>query len=116
MEQLRVLGMVVMLLSLNIAGATAQRRGPALDPQPEEPQIQRMMQTMADMSADMTRLRGEMHGMQGMGPMQHRMDRMMARMAEMHSMMERHRQQMMERCPALGPPARESGDALKPGG
>ena len=60
-----------------------------------------VMQTMTDVRVDMKRLHGEIHGMQGMRPMQDRMDRMMTRMAQM----ERHRQQMMKRCPALEPPA-----------
>jgi hypothetical protein len=105
-----------LLVVLSAAPAAAQRRSPALDPQPEEPRLERMMQMADDMRAELQRMHEEMGAMSGtasMQGMQRRLDRMAGTMDRMRGMMGRHREQVMRRCPALEAPAPTSDE--KPG-
>ena len=99
---------LVGLLGLAIAPAQAQKGPAGREAPPEEERTARMMTMMGQMQEEMKAMRGEMRGMQNMGPMQGRMGTMMGqsieKLGQMQGLMQQHREQMMKQCPGLAGP------------
>ena len=92
-------------LAIPLAAVPAVAQSPTrIDPPPEEPRMQGMMQMMREMHGDMHRMHGDMpKDAPGMGPMRERMGGMMMRMQHMTEMMERHHKEGAGHCPMMAP-------------
>ncbi|HET6367355.1 MAG TPA: hypothetical protein VFG27_09030 [Pseudomonadales bacterium] len=86
-------GVLAFLVLAFVVGETPPARsGAAMD----DERMTQMMKMMGEMQEQMKGMREQMHGM---GPMHERMTDQVGRM---RAMMEQHRGQMMQQCPAAG--------------
>ena len=91
-------------LAIPLAAAPAVAQSPTrIDPPPEEPRMQGMMQMMREMHGDMHRMHGDMP--KDAPGMRERMGGMMMRMQHMTEMMERHQKEGAAHCPMMAPKA-----------